>query len=452
MFLKNIVNAVNGKLLNTLDENIEIKNISTDSRNIGENTLFVPIVGERVDGHNFIKSAFEKGAVCAFTEKEENITEVPLIKVKNTVKALGDLAKYYRKSLDVKVVGVTGSVGKTTTKDMVASVLSQKYNVLKTEGNYNNEIGMPLTVFNMDKNTEVAVLELGMSEFREIDYLSAIAKPDIAVITNIGTSHIENLGSREGILKAKTEMLPYIQEKGIVILNADDDMLITLDTEKYNIIWYGIENKCGIYADNIQLLGLEGSKCDIHTGKEILSVYIPVSGKHMIYNAMAAVAAGKQLGLDNEQIVKGICEFIPTKMRMNIINCENGITIINDAYNASPQSMKAAIDVLTGSACIRKVAILGDMYEMGDFAPKYHKEVGEYAAKADIDVIIAVGEISENIKSGAEEAGAKKVLYFRKQEDIKLQEILKKGDIVLVKASRGMHLEDTIDKIEKVEL
>jgi len=453
MLLNEIAEAVDGVLINSHGEDIEIDSVSTDSRKINKNTLFVPIIGENADGHDFIQAAFEKGAVCAFTQREKNTEKFPLIKVKDTVKALGDLARYYKSSLNVNTVAVTGSVGKTTTKDIIASVLSQKYKVLKTEGNYNNEIGMPLTIFNMNKDTQMAVLEMGMSEFGEIDYLCKIAKPDIAVITNIGTSHIENLGSREGILKAKTEILPYIKQKGAAILNADDDMLITLkDRAGCNIIWYGIENKSGVYADNIELLGLSGSRCDIHLDGEVLKVFIPVAGKHMIYNAMAAAAVGKKFALSNEQITEGIRKFTPTKMRMDIKKCKNGITIINDVYNASPQSVKAALEVLKNSENSRKIAILGDMLEMGSYSNKYHFEVGEYAAKLGIDIIIAVGELSEYIKQGAEANNALKVFYFKNQEEIEPENILKKGDIVLVKASRGIHLENTVDKIEKVEL
>lgn len=466
MLLRNIIKAVNGKLLTNKDiEKLYIIDVTIDSRKTKKGSLFIPIAGERVDGHDFISVAFENGAICSLTEKEEiEIKEdYIIIYVKNTVKALGDLAKFYCSLFNSDIIEVTGSVGKTTTKDMIASVLNQKFITLKTEGNYNNEIGLPLTLFRLKKEIAVAVLELGMSQLGEIKYLGSIAsKPCCVVITNIGTSHIENLGSREGILKAKTEIFDNLDENGIMFLNSDDDMLLTLkDNPNFpqnKIWWFGIENKIHTYADNIELLGLDGVNCDIHLGNynnEILNIHIPSPGKHMVYAALVAVAIAKYYEFSLEEIKEGIEAFIPTEMRMNIIKSKN-LTIINDAYNASLQSMKSALDVLKSSGKNRKVAILGDMFEMGEYAPNIHKEVGEYAVTIGIDIVICIGKLAKYIYNSAyiNKNSSQIVLYFEKQEDLydKLFEILKKYDIILVKASRGMYLEKTIDKIEKVEL
>lgn len=467
ILLKDIIKAVNGKLLYNKDiDKLYITDVIIDSRKIKEMSLFVPIVGEHVDGHDFISVAFENGAICALSEKEkiEIKEDYIIIYVDSTVKALGDLAKFYCSQFNsLNIIEITGSIGKTTTKDMLASVLKQNFITLKTEGNYNNEIGLPLTLFRLKKEIDIAVLELGMSQLGEIKYLGSIPKKaNVAVITNIGTSHIENLGSREGVLKAKTEIFDSLDKNAIILLNSDDDMLLTLkDNPNFpqnKIWWFGIENKIHTYADNIELLGLDGVNCNIHLGNydnEILSIHIPSPGKHIIYAALIAVSIAKYYEIPLEEIKTGIENFIPTQMRMNIIKSKN-FSIINDAYNASPQSMKYALDVLKSSGNNRKVAILGDMFEMGDYAPNMHKEVGEYAINIGIDVIICIGKLAKYIYNSADINKNSKqiVLYFEKQEDLynKLFEILKKYDIILVKASRGMYLEKTIDKIEKVEL
>jgi UDP-N-acetylmuramoyl-tripeptide--D-alanyl-D-alanine ligase len=460
ILLKDVVEAVSGKLLNDSGiENNYVLDISTDSRKIQKGTLFVPIAGEKFDGHNFIEAALAQGAVCALTEKydEAIMKKKVVIYVKNTIAALGDLARFYISLLDIKIVAITGSVGKTSTKDMIASILSTQYSVIKTQGNFNNEIGLPLTVFNIDDTCDVAILEMGMSEFGEIRYLSSIAKPNIAVISNIGTSHIENLGSREGILKAKSEIFENLKEGGLAVLNADDDMLLTLKEKLGStVIWFGIENKVGLYADHIQLLGLYGVRCAIHMDAEVLDVNIPSPGKHMVYNVLSGIAVGRALGLSLDNIKKGIENFIPTKMRMNIVSANNDITIINDTYNASPQSMVAAIDVLKSSAEGRKIAILGDMLEMGNFAQQFHAQVGDYVASCGIDIIICIGEYSKFMYEAAKVSKSlnQQVLYFSSQQDLEKEilNIVKSHDTILVKASRGMYLEKTVDKIEKVKL
>lgn len=450
--LNEIAKAVNGKISNN-SNNVFITGVTTDTRNVKENDIFIPIKGERFDGHDFILQAFEKGAICSLSCENIVVPEGKyIIYVEDTRKALRDLAQYYRLSFPtLSVVAITGSVGKTTTKDIIASVLSQKFNVLKTEGNFNNEIGLPLTVFNLNENHEVAVLEMGMNNFGEISRLSKIAHPDIAVITNIGVSHIENLGSREGILKAKCEIFDYFKN-GLAVLNVDDDMLITIDKKlDCSISWFGIENKRDIYTNNIEYNGINSINCTICTPKGNFDVSINIPGKHMIFNAMSATAVGLHLGLTLEQIKKGIEEFTPTKMRMSVIELKNNTTIINDSYNANPISMKSAIDVLA-KAKKEKIAILGDMLELGDFADNMHYEVGEYAAIKGIDKIICIGELSKNIYNGSLNKGGN-VYYFKTKDEFFKSSVFNQciGNTVLIKASRVMNFEKIAEKLQEVE-
>lgn len=433
-------------------KDISIENVSTDTRTIKKGDLFIPLCGKNFDGHDYIEEAFGKGAVCVFSEKE--ILGETVIRVPDTLKALGDLAMYYRSLFDITVVAVTGSTGKTTTKDLIASVLSEKFNVLHTEGNLNNEIGLPQTIFNIDDSTDVAVLEMGMSNFGEIHNLSRIARPDIAVITNIGVSHIENLGSREGILKAKCEIFDYLPDTGVRILNGDDDMLIGLRGKFKRTYFYGIESSdFEVYADSIVYNGLSGINCHIHTPQLFINADIPLPGKHMVSNSLAAAAAGSLLGLSQDEIKLGLMRFKPTKMRMDIAKIEK-YTLINDVYNANPVSVKASIDVLSLDKS-RRVAILGDMFELGENSPDYHYKVGQYAAEQGIDVLVCIGCMSINTYDGAKSIASphQKVYYFETQEaffDV-LDNILLKDDTILVKASRGMRFEKTIEKLMIME-
>ncbi len=450
--LQKIAEIVNGTLIGEKKGlQKQATGLQSDSRKVKEGDIFAPIVGERVDGHDFIQKAFEAGAICCFAEKDVDIKqEQYIIRVNSVVRALLDIAEYIIKELSIPVVAVTGSVGKTTTKDMIASVLEQKYCVLKTAGNYNTNIGMPLMTAQLTKQHEIAVLEMGMNSFGEIHNLSVAAKPVIAVITNVGVAHMEMLGSREGILKAKSEVFDGMNEKGIAILNADNDKLQTLEGKiKQNIIWYGVEHKKGIYADNIKSHGVESISCDIHTTKGDFNVMIPMAGEHMVMNALAATSVGLELGLTTEQIQKGIASFVPTKMRMNIIKA-NGFTIINDVYNANPVSMKASIDVLS-KAEGRKVAILGFMGELGENEKQMHKEVGEYVGEKNIDVLISIGDIANYYDECAKQKGTKQVYHFDTQQSFWENGIslLKEGDTILVKASRSRQFEKTVEKLQQ---
>ncbi len=422
-------------------DNVKIDNISTDTRTITKGSLFVALKGESFDGHKFVDAAFEKGAVCAVVQEP---VDKPHILVKDTRIALGDIARYYLSKFNIPVVAITGSTGKTTTKDMIASVLEQKYNVLKTQGNFNNDIGVPLTIFNINEKHTAAVIEMGMNHFGEISYLSSVAKPDIAVITNVGVSHIENLGSREGILKAKCEIFENMTSDGIKIINNDNDMLAEL---KGDFCRYGTDSKNNVWADEIKPLGLEGIECCIHCDAGDIHAKIPVPGNHIVSNGMAAAAVGAALGLNAEEIKKGLESFQPTGMRMNIVKTPK-YTIINDVYNANPASVKAGIDVLA-SVSGKKCCVLGDMLELGDYSPQLHKEVGTYAVEKGIDVIVCIGKDSKNTYEGA--VGADNLYYFETKEEFinNFDDVLTECMTVLVKASRGMHFEEIVKFINE---
>ncbi len=452
-----IAKATNAKILANdakKAEKITISHITQDSREAKADSLFVPLKGENTDGHRFIADCMQKGVTACFTEQEiKPQNDCVLLLVEQAGTALLALAKYYRDQFDIPFVGITGSVGKTTTKDMVASVVSQKYHTLWTQGNYNNEIGVPLTLFGLEEEHQAAIIEMGMNHFGEIHRLAEVVRPHIGLISNVGVAHIEYLGSREGILKAKCEMFDFMQQNGVAVLNGDNDMLVTLKGKlPFDVQWFGIENQSGIYADNIQTLGLEQTKCTMHTPKGVIDVVVPLPGSHMVLNALSAAAVGLALGLTLEEIKKGIETFVPTKNRMAVMHMENGFTLLNDVYNSNPVSAKASLDILQ-NATGRKVAILGFMGELGDFAQQMHKEVGAYAAQKQTDVLCCIGKFCEHMAEGAKENGMTAVYCFDTQEMFweKGLSLLQKGDTVLLKASRSMGLEKTVEKLQGVK-
>lgn len=463
MTLMAMAKACNGKYYGSeanLDK--EVTDITTDSRKVVKDGLFIAICGERTDGHKYIDGCFEAGALCVISEKELPEQENSYIKVKSSLQALKDLALLYRNNLDIKVVGITGSVGKTSTKETISYVLEEKYKVLKTEGNFNNEIGLPLTVFRLRDDDEIAVLEMGISDFGEMERLSKIAQPDIGVITNIGFCHLENLKTRDGILKAKTEMFHNLKPDGTAILNGDDDKLITIDevNNKRPVI-FGISYKDDVYASDIKNLGLDGTSFVINglkcaDGDRAFEVTVPVPGHHMIYNALAAACVGAQLGLSSIQIRDGISKLKTIAGRNNIIKTDN-YTIIDDCYNANPVSMKASVDVVD-MALGRKVCILGSMFELGDNEKNLHYDVGQYVGAKSIDVLITIGDLARHIAMGA--ADYRETHYesydcsihsYDTIEEFENEagQLLKKGDNILVKASHGMHFSNIVDMLSK---
>ncbi|MBR2765040.1 MAG: UDP-N-acetylmuramoyl-tripeptide--D-alanyl-D-alanine ligase [Blautia sp.] len=594
--LRNIALACNGKFIGDpglLEK--EITSVITDSRKAEAGTLFVPIVGERVDGHTFIPQVMEAGALATLSERELPGAAYPYIRVGSSLQALKDLAAFYLEQLDIPVVGITGSVGKTSTKEAIASVLSQKYRTLKTQGNFNNEIGVPLTVFRLREEDEIAVLEMGINHFGEMTRLARIARPDTAVITNIGTAHLEFLGDRDGILRAKTEMLPYVQDNGHIILNGDDDKLVTVKGIKgIEPVFFGLESngKNTVWADEIRSMGLMGTHCRIHileasaavrnegleeeadlgrmdgvslseseaqeeelrdltaldgygrntdigiqdgavlteeeeqaeeleelaeldgasadetaapdscdeivtvqsapriycevcgtkaqeprpgalpmrrkepapglvTVKELVTeqlqeisfeVTVPVPGRHMVYNALAATAVGRVYGLSTEQIRAGIEAIETIGGRMNRIRTDRFL-IVDDCYNANPGSMKASIDVMK-DAGTRRVLILGDMGELGAGEEEMHREVGAFAAASGAQVMLFVGTLAAQMAQGAGEhvSEGQAIAHFDTTDALinGLQEYVREGDTILVKASRFMKLEQVVAALKEM--
>lgn len=452
--LEEIVKASNGNLRNG-DNNISIKNIVIDSRLAKEETAFVAIVGENNDAHKYIGSAYDLGCRVFIVNEGKNIeikSDMNVIEVKDTSKALGDIGKYYRNKFDIPFVGITGSVGKTTTRDMVYASLSSEKITLKNEKNFNNHFGVPLTLFNLNNSYESAVIEMGMSGFGEIEYLANIVRPQIAVISNIGLSHVENLGSQEGIFKAKMEIATYFGKDNTLIVNGDDKFLATLREEKkdYKLITFGFEKYNDIYCVSYDMTDNSIEfECSIMNEK--YKIELPTTGKHNIYNAMAAIAVGIEMGINIESIKKGLSNFEATGMRQDIRKIGE-YTVINDTYNASPDSMEASLSIL-GRYKGRRIAVLGDMLEMGDLAEYGHRRVGS-ACLDNTDFIITVGDNSVFINKEAEENGFKKEksYHFDTLEEAKdcLNKLIKSEDILLFKASRGMKFEKFVEYIEEI--
>ena len=454
--VKDILDNTDGELI-IGDKDLICKSFSRDTRKINKGDIYIGIKGETFDGSKFWRQALENGASCAivenitFTKEEkEEFKGKTIIRVTNTLEALYNIARYKRSLYDIPVIGITGSVGKTSTKDIVANVVGQKYKTLKTKGNNKNNIGLPFTILGLQEE-EAMVVEMGMNHFGEISLLTSIAKPTICVITNIGTSHIGNLGSRENILKAKLEILEGC-DSPIVIINNDNDLLHNWYEKKknqINIKTYGIKQASDLNAKSITLEEVSSRFTCYLDGKE-QNICVPVGGEHFILNSLCAVMVGKVLKIDSEKIIKGIESFELTKKRMDITELENGIKIINDAYNASLESMKASIKFLSDIKEGRKIAILGDMFELGDFSKELHEKVGEEITKNQIDVLICSGENAKYIvKKAKENMEDKNIYYLENKEEIinLLSEISKPGDVILWKASNGMKFYELAERM-----
>ncbi len=429
-----------------------ITDIVTDTSQVVPGCVFVALKGQRFDGHDFIPQAVKAGASAVISEKPMD-AGAPVLVVESTRKALTELARYYRGLFHTFVVGVTGSVGKTSTKDMICAVLQMKGKTLKTLGNLNNDIGLPKTLFRLDSSYKNAVIEMGMSHPGEIAVLARAARPSVGVITNIGVSHIENLGSRENILKAKLEITEGMNSTAPLVLNADDKLLAEVYNQvERDIIYYGINSgTADVQAENI--LEQDGKTFfDVRFYGKMVSAMVPVLGRHNVYNALAAFSVGLAAGMHPEDIVAGLHSYEPTAMRQDIIPLENGVTVIVDCYNASPDSMKASLSVLSGLSAKRRVAVLGDMLELGDYASKMHRKVGRYAVENHVDALFCFGEHAKEILEGAKSAGH---LYGRSFDDkMEMAEYLKlwlkPGDAILYKGSRGMKLEEVIEKVHGI--
>ena len=451
--IENITKACRGTFHG--DESIlsqEVSGVVIDSRKVQPGYLFVAIDGERVNAHKFIPDTVKAGAMCVVSHEDLGETDFPYILVESTGQALLDIAKLYRDSFDMKVVGITGSVGKTSTKEVIASVLKEKYRTLKTQGNFNNELGLPLTVFRLRDEDQIAVLEMGISDFGEMARLTKIAKPDTCVITNIGTCHLENLGDRDGVLKAKTEIFQSMKPNGHIVLNGDDDKLITV--REYNgvkPVFFGLNSERDVYADQIESKGLKGVACRIHLGEDAFDVLVPTPGIHMVYNALAAAAVGRIYGLTIEEIRRGIESLETIRGRFKMIETDKFL-VVDDCYNANPMSMKASLDVLHDGEG-RRVAILGDMGELGEDEAALHEGVGIHAATCGIDACVCVGDLAVHIAEAARKANPDFPVYYEKTRESLLEHLndyVQKGDTILVKASHFMKFEEVVKALEEM--
>lgn len=450
--LDQIVEGVKGKLLKH-GKTIEFDKVSIDSRKVTPGDIFFALAGENFDGHSYLDKAIEAGAALCIIHREDlNLKDfnenIAIILVEDTRTALLDLAEYYRSTLNIKVIGITGSTGKTSTKDLVAAVLSPKYKVFKTKGNFNNEVGLPLMVFSLDNSYDIAILEMGMSNLGEIERLAKVARPDLGIITNIGLSHIENLKSRDNILKAKMEITSFFGRDNKLIINGDNDMLQDLTSDNYKIIKIGLENDYNFTASRI-IINNDHIKFNVvEGGKEVKNVIeVGIPGMHNVLNSLLAIATARELGVTYEEISKGIESLEFTSMRLDIVNCGKYI-IINDAYNASPDSMEAALDVLKNYDGKRKIAVLGTMKELGHEAFNAHMRVGSYAKRSNVDLLLTAGEFNDAFRTGY---GDENIITFHTGEELLsyLSTTINEGDVILVKASRTMKFENIVSGIQK---
>ena len=442
--LKEIAKAIGAESKTEIPD-IEITNICTDSRDVRPGSIFVALCGEKFDGHAFVKTAMENGALWAVVQKDGDYGTDKLLFVNTTRQAFLDIAGLYRSKFSPKVVAVTGSVGKTSTREMIAAVIKSRYNTLKTENNLNNEVGVPKTILELDESIEAMVLEFGMVNLGEIRELTVPAKPDVAVITCIGTCHIENLGSRENIKKAKFEIVEGLKKGGTLLLNKDNDMMKDVCLEEHNVVYYAIEDETAdIKAKNIVEHDGETDFTILFEGNEY-GAHIPTMGEHNVLNALAGFGAGVYSGIEPEQCAKALADFKNTGMRQKVKKCR-GVTVVEDCYNANPDSMKAALKTLHAQKTeedAQKIAVLGDMLELGSMAEISHNEIGEAAAKS-ADILLCFGPLSRLTVLGAQGVGMENAWHFDSKEDLAktLKKIAKPGDIIWLKASRGMRFED----------
>ncbi len=415
--------------------------VSTDSRNITPGCLFVPLAGDRFDGHDYIPDALNAGAAGCLCSHAPDIQRADkfYIRVQDTQQALGALASACRGKFDIPFVQITGSVGKTTTKEMIAAVLQQKLHILKTEGNFNNQIGVPLTLLKLDPTDEAAVIETGMNHFGEIEYLGSLIRPDLAVITNIGDAHIEYLGSREGVLKAKCEIFTHLREGGLVILNGDDPLLNQV-APPFRTVRCGYSPGCQVRITDFFDLSVEGIRCTVRTERDTYHLEVPSPGAYMAIPAAMAVAVGEALGLNKDEITRGVAEYVPTGSRMRVLRLRENRIVLDDCYNANPQSVTAALEVLSRTECEKRVAVLGDMGELGGYARKAHYNVGALTAMLGIDYVVAIGPRAADIAEGAVQNGGEAVHFDTKEAAMgELKKQLEPNSAMLVKASHAMN-------------
>jgi UDP-N-acetylmuramoyl-tripeptide--D-alanyl-D-alanine ligase len=455
--IKEVTQAVRGRLL-TGDGSQVFGGVTTDSRKVAPGTLFVALIGQKYDAHHFVLEAIDRGAAGAIVARQINLPLLyekrPIILVEDTLKALQDLAVAWRAQFPIPVVGVTGSNGKTTTKDMIAAVLGIKLPTLKTEANLNNEIGLPLTLLQLKPHHQAMVVEMGMRGLGQISQLCKLAMPHIGVVTNVGVAHLELLGTVENIAMAKGELLEHLPATGYAILNGDDPWCRKISYLcRGTSLFYGWESPVEVRASSIRYRGEVGMDFKVEIGGQEAIVFLPVPGEHNVRNALAAISVGHCLGLTLEEAVRGLASLSLSSMRLQILPGSQGALIINDAYNANPDSTVASLKVLSNIKKNRAIAVLGDMYELGDLIERGHYQVGEAAGHLGIDMLVAVGPLSYHTALGACAGGmdADRVFHcFTKEEALLLlAEILREGDTVLIKASRGMAMEEIVGALTK---
>lgn len=427
-----------------------VKKICTDSRKAEPDDLFFALIGENHDAHKYLEQVAQAGCRCAVISDEAACPEgMTAVLVDDTTKALQDLAAWYLEELDIRKIAVTGSTGKTSTRDLTWYVCSEKYKAQKNVGNLNNHLGVPLTILSFDEDTEVGILEMGMDKFGEIELLADIVRPDIGLITNIGMSHIENLGSRDGIFQAKMELTKHFGADNVLIVSRDEEYL---NEERingpYKLVTAGSDGHSEYIISHIDDFGAEGIQFTLEHNGEMQRFSLPVPGRHNAFNGALAVAAGAQLGITMEEAARGLAKTQLTDKRLTVRG-KNGIKVIDDTYNASPDSMKAAIDVLMKTRGIRSVAILGDMFELGETSRLQHELVGRYAAQQKVELLIAIGSDSAEMARGAREEGMENVMHFSDKDLFfkEMDRIIEKGDVILLKGSRGMAMDKIVSKI-----
>ena len=446
--LRDVVNAVGGRYFGdgaSLDKTNDF--VTSDSRTARPGALFIAFKGARADGHDFMKGCLEAGAVACISEREPAPEERPCVVVDSSLRATGALAAWHRSRFDIPVIGITGSVGKTTTKEMIAAVLSQRFDTHKTDRNFNNELGVPQTLLRLDDANQVSVVEMGISGFGEMRRLTRIVHPDIAVFSVIGDSHLEFLGDRQGGLRAKSEIFEGMKPDGLAVLNGDDPLLAACHPPMRRLT-YGQNPGNDVRAENVQGFGIEGMRLTIRHAGGAFEVHIPAYGSHLVYAALAAATVGLELGLTEGEIARGIGTYHPVGDRARVIEA-NGMTVVSDCYNANPNSCRAALDSLTQLAG-RRVCVLGDMLELGKDSPALHRGVGAYAAQRGVELIVACGPLSRDIYEGARDAGGE-ALYFADKKALlsELPGLLRDGDRILVKASHSMAFEEIVEAITK---
>ena len=446
--VKELCAAVGGTLLQ--QSGAVVTQVSTDSRSIPNRALFVPLVGERFDGHDYLDAALERGAAGCLTAKKPAalLKDKFYIQVSDTLEALKALAAWYRAKFDIPMVQVTGSAGKTTTKEMIAAVLSQRFSTLKTQANFNNAIGTPMTLLNLAPEHQAAVIETGMNHFGEIRYLGEMVRPTVAVITNVGDAHIENLGgTRQGILQAKCEIFENLQPGGLAVLNGDDELLSGL-TLPFKTVLCGRHERCGVRVTNVAEHGIEGVTCTVTTKREVYEVSIPSPGAYMIYPAAMAIAIGEHLGLTKAEMLAGIAAYRPVGSRMHLVRCSNDRIIIDDCYNANPQAMAEALRILAQTEHPRRMAVLGDMGELGDLTEQAHRDMGTLARTLGLNTVVAIGPKAKAIQEADPDA-----LWFPTVTEAlpAIRAAFTAGTAVLVKASHAMHFTDIVKDLEATE-